>query len=222
MMFLLGTHQGSDETSESTDQCTALVYWDRTDTHTSFLDAFGCWNSVCMFWQHFSFFSVGGIVERWWKDACDFKWRFGGGRPNKFVTIASRKFFMFFAMGFVVFLVYIYIISVAEKDFHDVNPNFLVPSYCFLQCRVIRQHLIRSIDFRNMVVIDMKNVWFPFVLAMHVNWIHHYCHVSIADDTSILFIFPLSDRNVTKDENHFTFSKLLSNYLWWVSLSVST
>ena len=85
--------------------------------------------------EAFFFFSVGGIVERWWKDACDFKWRFGGGRPNKFVTIASRKFFMFFAMGFFVFLVYIYIISVAEKDFHDVNPNFLVPSYCFLQCR---------------------------------------------------------------------------------------
>ena len=36
-----------------------------------------------------------------------FKRRFGGGGPIKFVTIDSRKFFMFFVMGFVVFLVYV-------------------------------------------------------------------------------------------------------------------
>ena len=45
----LGTHQGSDETSENTDQHTAL-YWGRADTHTLILNTFGSWSSVCMFW----------------------------------------------------------------------------------------------------------------------------------------------------------------------------
>ena len=99
----------------------------------------------------------------------------------------------------------IQLISVSEKDFHDANPNFLVPSYSFSQCRVIRQHLIWSINSWHMVVVDMNNVWFPFGFAMPVDWIHHCWHVSIADDINIPFIFPLSDRNVTKGhENYFT------------------
>ena len=56
MMFLRGTHQGSDEISENMDQHTELVYWGRTDTHTLILDGFGSWSSVCVFWQHCSFF----------------------------------------------------------------------------------------------------------------------------------------------------------------------
>ena len=99
----------------------------------------------------------------------------------------------------------IHIISVAEKDFHDVNPNFLVPSYSLSQCRVIRQHLIWSMNSKHMVVVDINKVWFPFGLAMPVDWIHHCWHISIADETNIPFIFPLSDRNVTNGhENHFT------------------
>ena len=104
------------------------------------------------------FISVGGVVDRWWKDAYGFKWWFGGGGPIKFVSIDSQKSFMFFAMGLFVLL------SVAEKNFLDVNPNFLVPSYTFSQCRVLRQHLIRSIDSRHMVVVDINNVWFPLDL----------------------------------------------------------
>ena len=165
----------------------------------------------------FFFISVGGIVERWWKDAYGFKWWFGGGGPIKFVSIDSQKSFMFFAMGLFVLL------SVAEKNFLDVNPNFLVPSYTFSQCRVLRQHLIRSIDSRHMVIVDINNVWFPFGFAMPIDWIYHCWQVNIADDTNIPFISQLSDRNVTKGhKNHFTLSKFLSNYLWWVSLSIST
>ena len=222
MMFLLETHQGSNETSESTGQRTALVYWDIHNRH-SYLNSWCYWFlEQCLdVLAAFFFFSVGGIVGRWWKDACGFKWRFGGGGPTKFVTIDSQKSFMFFAMGFVVY--FIHIISIAEKDFHDVNLNFLVPSYCFSQCRVIQQHLIRSINSRYRVVLDLNNVWFPFGFAVPVNWIHHCWHVSIIDDTNIPFIFPLSDRNVTKGHgNHFTHLKLLSNYLWWVLLSIST
>ena len=117
----------------------------------------------------------------------------------------------------------IHIIRVAEKDFHDVNPNFLAPPYSFSKRRVIQQHLIWSIDSQQMVVVDMNNVWFPFRIALPVDWIHHCWHVSIADDTNIPFIIPLSNRNVTKGhENNFTFSKFLSNYLWWFPLSIST
>ena len=108
----------------------------------------------------------------------------------------------------------IHIIRLAEKDFHDVNPNFLVPPYSFPTCRVIQQYLIWFVD--------MSNIWFPFRFALPVDWIHHCWHVSIADDTNIPFIFPISNRNVTKGhENNFTFSKLLSNYLRWFSLSIS-
>ena len=115
---------------------------------------------------------------------------------------------MFFAMGLFVLL------SVAEKNFLDVNPNFLVPSYTFSQCRVLRQHLIRSIDSRHMVIVDINNVWFPFGFAMPIDWIYHCWQVNIADDTNIPFISQLSDRNVTKGhKNHFTLSKFLSNYL---------
>ena len=57
------------------------------------------------------------------------------------------------------------LLSVAEKNFLDVNPNFLVPSYTFSQCRVLRQHLIRSIDSRHMAVVDINNVWFSLDLS---------------------------------------------------------
>ena len=61
----------------------------------------------------------------------------------------------------------VYMINVAEKNFHDVNSNFLVPSYSFLQCRVIQQDLIWSIDFWHMVVVEVNNVWlFGFLLDL--------------------------------------------------------
>ena len=100
----------------------------------------------------FFFFPVGGIVERWWKDVCGFKLQFGGGEPIKFVTIDFQKSFMLFFMGFV-----------AEKDFHDVNPNFLIPYHSFLQCRVVQQHFIWSIDSWHMVGVDTK---FGFLLDL--------------------------------------------------------
>ena len=221
MMFLLGTHHSSDETSENTDQHTALVYWDRADTHTLILNTFGSWSSVCMFWQHFSFFC-------WWYSREVMKkclwlqmavWR---RRTNQVCYYQFLKIFHVLCNG-ICCVFSTHTISVAEKDFHDVNPNFLVPSHSFSQCRVIRQHLIWSINSWHMVVVDMNNVWLPFGFVMPVDWIHHCWHMSIADDTDIPFIFPLSDRNVTKGhENHFTLSKLLSNYLWWVSLSITT
>ena len=60
------------------------------------------------------------------------------------------------------------IISVAEKDLHVVNSNFLSPSYSFLQCRVIRQHLTWSINSRQTVVVDISNIWSPFGFSTHL------------------------------------------------------
>ena len=114
------------------------------------------------------------------------------------------------------------IISVAEKDLHVVNSNFLSPSYSFLHCRVIRQYLIWSINSRHTVVVDINNIWSPFGFSTPVDWIHHCWHVSTADETNIPFILSLSYKNVIKwHENHLNLLKLLSNYVWCISLSIS-
>ena len=187
----------------------------RFSTLLVLVTVFACSRSIFLF--HCCWYS-GEVVEGylWLQMTVSRK------RTSQVCNYWFSKIFHILCHGFCC-IISVHLIRIAEKDFRYVNPNFLAPCYSFLQCRVIQQHLIWSINSRHTVVVDKNNFWFPFEFAMSVDWIHHCWHMSIADDTNISFVLPLSDRNVIKGhEKHFTLFKLLSNYLWWVLLPISS
>ena len=197
MIFFLATHQCFDETSKNTDQHKALVIGAEQLLIPQF-------STVLVFGTVLA--NSGSIFFGWWYNREVMQrrlwlqiavWRI---KTNQLCYYWFLKIFHVLCNG-------------VSK--YDVNPNFLLPTYSLLQCRMVWQHLIQLIYSWRMVVVDMNNIRFPFGFVMPVDWTHHCLHMSIAVDTNISFIFPLKDINVTKEhENHFNFSKFLSNYLW--------
>ena len=162
MIFSLATHQGSYGTSESMDQHTALVY--SLLVPATVLSYSGPKFLFLCYWYS------GEVLEGclWLQMVV---WR---RRINQVCYYYFSEIFHVLFHEFC-YIFSVRIISVGEKDFHDVNPNLLI-------------------------VVDLKKVWFPFGFVMLIDWIHHCCHVSIADDMNIPFIFPVSGRNVTKGQ----------------------